>query len=60
MMNSQAAKASPRWALLTATRTIWSAGQKPPHPVDDQGVVDIPPGPGVADDGGQRLLGHPR
>ena len=26
MMNSQAAKASPRWALLTATSTIWSVG----------------------------------
>ncbi len=30
MMNSQAAKALPRWAEATATSTIWSSGSNGP------------------------------
>ena len=30
MMNSQAANASPRWAALQATSTIWSSGSSGP------------------------------
>ena len=59
-MNSHAANASPRCALVTATSTIWSAGFERTHPMDDERIGDVPARLRVVDDRRERLFGHAR
>lgn len=42
MMNSHAANDSPRWALVTATKTIWSSAVSLADAMNDQRVENVP------------------
>ena len=59
MMNSHAAKASPRCALVTPTSTIWSAGASGPTRWIDQRFDDVPARLRLVDDRRERLFRHP-
>ena len=60
MMNSQAAKASPRCALVTADEHDLVGGLERPDAMDDEGIGDVPARFRFVDDGGERLFRHAR